>query len=99
MKKRIWTVIPAHLAFAVVLSAQLSSPNRSGVAMGHLHYTVKDVEANKKFWIALGGKPIKFGTAEALKFPDTLVFLSRGDAAAGTEGSVVNHVAFSIESL
>ena len=89
----------AVLGFAAVLTAQLSSPNGAGVAMGHLHYTVKDVEANKKFWIALGGKPIKFGTAEAFKFPDTLVFLSRGDAAAGTEGSVVNHVAFRIESL
>jgi catechol 2,3-dioxygenase-like lactoylglutathione lyase family enzyme len=99
MKRRIWAVIPVVLGFAAVLAAQLSPPNSSGVAMGHLHYTVKDVEANKKFWIALGGKPIKFGNTEVLKFPDTLVFISRGDSAAGTEGSVVNHVAFRIDSL
>src|SRR5262245_56469054 len=100
MKCFLWTVIPSILASALLLPAQLSPPNRFGVAMGHLHYTVKDVESNRKFWIALGGKPIpKLGATEILKFPDTLVFLSPGGASAGTEGSVVNHVAFRIDSL
>jgi hypothetical protein len=67
--------------------------------MGHLHYTVRDMEANRKFWIALGGKPVRSGTTEVLRFPDTLVFLSPGMPSAGTEGSVVNHVAFRIASL
>jgi len=80
-------------------AGQLSPPNASGVTMGHLHYTVKDVESNRKFWIALGGKPVRFGSAVVLKFPDTLVFLTQGEANAGTEGSVVNHVAFRVESL
>jgi glucose/arabinose dehydrogenase len=39
--------------------AQLSAPNASGVAMGHLHYRVRDVEANKKFWVALGGEEVR----------------------------------------
>jgi catechol 2,3-dioxygenase-like lactoylglutathione lyase family enzyme len=97
--KRIILMLPLVLAYATALRAQLSSPNSSGVAMGHLHYTVEDVDANRKFWIALGGKPVRTGATEVLKFPDTLVFLSRGKASAGTEGSVVNHVAFRIESL
>jgi catechol 2,3-dioxygenase-like lactoylglutathione lyase family enzyme len=92
-------LLPLVFASSLALPAQLSPPNGSGVGMGHLHYTVKDVDANKKFWIALGGKPIRIGTAEVLKFPDTLVFLSRGESSAGTEGSVVNHVAFRIDSL
>ena len=36
--------------------AQLSEPNADGVAMGHLHYHVRDVEANKRFWVTLGGE-------------------------------------------
>ena len=36
-----------------VWSAQLAAPNEMGVAMGHLHYHVRDVAANKKFWVAL----------------------------------------------
>src|ERR1041384_6679940 len=99
MRLGFYLSICALLICAAALSAQLSRPNTVGVAMGHLHYTVKDVESNRKFWMALGGKPLRFGTTEVLKFPDTLVFLSPGESSAGTEGSVVNHVAFRIQSL
>jgi catechol 2,3-dioxygenase-like lactoylglutathione lyase family enzyme len=67
--------------------------------MGHLHYQVRDIEANRRFWMALGGKPVAFGGGEVLKFPDVLVFLARGEPTSITEGSVVNHVAFRVESL
>jgi glucose/arabinose dehydrogenase/extradiol dioxygenase family protein len=92
--------------------AQLAAPNASGVAMGHLHYRVRDVEANKKFWIALGGEAVRSvrpPSLEAsagpdresvvLKFQDTLVVLERGDSTGGTEGSIVNHVAFRVPEL
>src|SRR6476660_5000929 len=81
------------------LLAQLSPPNSSGVAMGHLHYRVRDVESNRKFWIAMGGKPVRIGDLDALKFPDVFVFLAQGEPSGLTEGSVVNHVAFRVQSL
>jgi glucose/arabinose dehydrogenase/extradiol dioxygenase family protein len=91
--------------------AQLAAPNASGVAMGHLHYRVRDVEANKRFWIALGGdvRSVRPPSLEAsagpdrenvvLKFQDTLVVLERGDSTGGTDGSIVNHVAFRVPEL
>ncbi len=79
--------------------AQLAEPNSAGVAMGHLHYTVRDVEANRRFWTTLGGQPVTIGATEAIRFPDVLVFLTPGETAGGTEGSVVNHVAFRVPSL
>jgi glucose/arabinose dehydrogenase/extradiol dioxygenase family protein len=85
--------------------AQLSAPNASGVAMGHLHYRVRDVEANKKFWIALGGDEVRaqspaLGLAQGMiKFQDVIVVLEQGDSTGGTEGSIVNHVAFRVPSL
>jgi aldose sugar dehydrogenase len=85
--------------------AQLAAPNASGVAMGHLHYRVRDVEANKKFWVALGGEEVRGGRLQAvradavLKFQDVLVFLSRGESSGGTDGSIVNHVAFRVPSF
>jgi glucose/arabinose dehydrogenase len=96
---------------------QLAPPNGSGVAMGHLHYRVRDVEANKKFWVALGGEEVRGlagdrpGTGpdlspasppaspQIVKFQDTLVFLEQGDSTGGTDGSVVNHVAFRVPEL
>jgi catechol 2,3-dioxygenase-like lactoylglutathione lyase family enzyme len=76
--------------------AQLASPNKAGVSMGHLHYHVRDVEANKRFWIALGGTPDTIGDVVVVKFPDVVVFLAQGDSTGGTEGSIVNHVAFRV---
>jgi catechol 2,3-dioxygenase-like lactoylglutathione lyase family enzyme len=67
--------------------------------MGHLHYVVKDIEANKRFWMALGGKPIDSDKATVLGFPDVLVFLTPGESTGGTEGAVLNHVAFRVQSF
>ncbi len=90
----------ATLALADAASAQLSPPNAAGVAMGHLHYVVRDVEANKAFWVTLGGKPMELdGTAQGILFPGVIVLLREGESTGGTEGSVVNHVAFRVKSL
>jgi catechol 2,3-dioxygenase-like lactoylglutathione lyase family enzyme len=98
-----WIVsVIAVLGLACVgpASAQLSPPNAAGVAMGHLHYVVHDVAANKAFWVALGGKPIVFnGTTEGALFPGLVVLLRHGESSGGTEGSVVNHVAFRVKSF
>ncbi len=76
--------------------AQLLQPNQAGVTMGHLHYKVRDVDANKKFWIALGATPVKIDTREVLKFHSVLIFLDKSESSGGTEGSVVNHVGFRV---
>ena len=89
-------------ALGVVLLAmagQLAQPNPTGVSMGHLHYHVKDVEANKKFWVALGGEAVRLGATEAVKFPGVLIELTAGPSAGGTNGAVVNHVAFRVQSF
>jgi catechol 2,3-dioxygenase-like lactoylglutathione lyase family enzyme len=102
MLERLPTVIAmiALLMLARSAAAQLSPPNAAGVAMGHLHYVVRDVAANKAFWVALGGKPILFnGTTEGALFPDVVVLLRQGEPNGGTEGSVVNHVAFRVQSI
>jgi catechol 2,3-dioxygenase-like lactoylglutathione lyase family enzyme len=88
-------VLPLSTAWA-----QLQAPNDAGVAMGHLHLLVKDVEANKKFWITMGGTPVKFGTGEALKFPGVLILLRQGDPNGnGSVGSIINHVGFHVPNV
>jgi catechol 2,3-dioxygenase-like lactoylglutathione lyase family enzyme len=102
MKHHIFSVglLVAVIGFsAAPAAAQLAAPNKAGVAMGHLHYRVRDIEANKRFWSALGGRPVKIGDTEAMRFPDVFVLLTRGESTGGTEGSVLNHVAFRVPSL
>ena len=89
----------ALLALTAAAGAQVSPPNAAGVAMGHLHYVVRDVAANKAFWVALGGKPISQAGIDGVVLPDVVVLLRQGESNGGTEGSVVNHVAFRVHSI
>jgi catechol 2,3-dioxygenase-like lactoylglutathione lyase family enzyme len=100
--------VVAVLAYGSALAQaprpSLAAPNAAGVSMGHLHYRVRDVAANRRFWIALGGQPVTASRLaapgrEILRFQDVLVVLDPGETTGGTEGSVVNHVAFRIPSL
>jgi len=102
MQRMIQLVAAAAFAAATGSAAadDLSAPNAAGIAMGHLHYVVRDVAANKAFWVALGGRSVLFnGTTEGIVFPDVVVLLRQGETTGGTEGSVVNHVAFRVKSL
>ncbi len=99
MRRLISAVSLIILVASGVVSAQLSAPNKAGVAMGHLHYHVRDVAANRKFWVALGARPTLLGTTEVMKFPGVLIFLTPGLSSGGTNGSVVNHVAFRVQSF
>lgn len=87
------------LSAANEAAAQLASPNQAGVALGHLHYRVKDVNANVAFWESLGGKPVRVGTNRAVRFQDVFVFLTQGDYSGTSEGAVVNHIAFRVPSF
>ena len=81
--------------------------------MGHLHYMVRDVEANKKFWLALGGEEVRRGRGQAWVRPGPGPGQRRASSSfrtcwscssgathpAAPKGPVVNHVAFRVPSL
>ncbi|MGD0501053.1 MAG: VOC family protein [Bryobacteraceae bacterium] len=87
-------LVPAFLA---PLRAQVAAPNQMGVSIGHLHAYAKDPEAERSFWLALGGVPAGSGRLTAAKFPGILVFINRADTSAGTAGSVIDHVGFLVK--
>ncbi len=78
-------------AYSIPMAAQVGSPNGSGVAMGHVHLNVRDVQAHKKFWVELGATPVRIGTAEAVKMDGLLVVLREQAPGGPMDGSVVNH--------
>ena len=79
--------------------AQVPAPNASGVAMGHLHINARDVEAQRRFWTALGGTEVKLGTLSGVRFPGVLIFFRPVEPAGGTAGTVVGHLGFQVRSL
>jgi catechol 2,3-dioxygenase-like lactoylglutathione lyase family enzyme len=78
---------------------QLSAPNAAGVAMGHLHLSVRDVGVQQAFWTALGGVPVTNGRLQLIQFPGTFIMLRKAEPSGGTDGSVINHVGFKVKSL
>jgi catechol 2,3-dioxygenase-like lactoylglutathione lyase family enzyme len=83
--------------------AQPAPPNEFGVTMGHWHLNSRDVETNKKIFVALGGIAAKPGDFEIVKFPGVVVFLHQrpGTPApvGGTVGTVVNHLGFYVPDV
>jgi catechol 2,3-dioxygenase-like lactoylglutathione lyase family enzyme len=83
--------------------AQAFPPNEMGVTNGHWHLNSKDIEANKKIFVALGGTAQKNGNFDIVKFPGVIVFLNQGPgtppATGGTVGTVVNHVGFLVPNV
>jgi len=82
---------------------QIAAPNDVRVSMGHLHYFVADVEANRDFWVGLGGTAVPFAAGEIITLPGVLILISeRGsdsEASSESEASLLDHVAFRVESL
>ena len=72
--------------------AQLAPPNDLGVTLGHIHVTVRNVEAQKAFWTTmLGGKLVTNGPLTLIEFPGIFVMLRQADAAEPAATSVVDH--------
>jgi catechol 2,3-dioxygenase-like lactoylglutathione lyase family enzyme len=82
-------------------AAQPAPVNQAGVTMGHWHIASKDVEANKKLFVAMGGKLFMPGGQPLIMFPGLYISLLLGNekGEGGTVGSVVNHVGFIVDNV
>ena len=82
-------------------AAQPAPFNATGVTMGHWHLASKDLEANKKIFLAMGGKLTMPGGAPLIMFPGLYINLALGNASGegGSQGTVVNHVGFIVDNV
>ena len=103
MRKSIFVVALASSFAAGTAGAQPYAPNEAGVTMGHWHLNSRDIDANKKIFVGLGGTAIKSGDIEIVRFPGVNVYLNQRagapPASGGTVGSVLNHVGFRVSNV
>jgi catechol-2,3-dioxygenase len=91
-KRRLLGAWALALASSTPALAQLAPPNDIGVALGHIHVSVKDVEAQKPFWTTmLGGTLITNGPLTLIQFPGIFIMLRQAEAAGPPAGSIVDH--------
>src|ERR1700745_2495450 len=97
--RRLSVKITTFLAFlfaaafsAAPASAHPAPVNDTGGTMGHWHLASKDPEANKKIFLAMGGKLFMPGGQPLIQFPGLYINLSLGmeKGDGGTVGTVVN---------
>jgi catechol 2,3-dioxygenase-like lactoylglutathione lyase family enzyme len=80
--------------------AQLAPPNDLGVALGHIHLTVKNVDAQTAFWTTmLGGTAVTSGPLTLIQFPGVFIMLRQAETSGPPEGSIVNHFGFVYKDL
>src|ERR1700745_1245705 len=104
MKQTILVIGLLLLALTIVTGTATAQPapfNGVGVTMGHWHLASKDVEANKKLFLAMGGKLFMPGGNPLIMFPGVYINLVLGTEKGngGTQGSVVNHVGFIVDNV
>jgi catechol 2,3-dioxygenase-like lactoylglutathione lyase family enzyme len=94
-------VLLSSVLTAGTAAAQPAPFNDIGVTMGHWHIVSKDVEANKKLFLAMGGKLFMPGGNPLIMFPGLYINLNLGTEKGdgGTVGSVVNHVGFIVDNV
>jgi catechol 2,3-dioxygenase-like lactoylglutathione lyase family enzyme len=82
-------------------AAQPAPVNQAGVTMGHWHLATKDVAAEQKLFLAMGGKLYMPGGQPLIMFPGVYISLILGTdkGEGGTVGSVVNHVGFVVDNV
>src|SRR6187397_901791 len=102
MRMKMFAALVFGAAVAAGAAAAQPAPyNDTGVTMGHWHLISKDVEANKKLFLAMGGKLYMPGGNPLIMFPGLYINLNlnteKGDG--GTVGSVVNHVGFIVDNV
>ncbi len=92
-------VIAGGLLSAAPASAQLAAPNASGVAIGHIHINASDVDAQSRFWTAVGGKIVQREKITMVQLPGVYVLLRKQDSTGGSVGSAINHFGFYVRDF
>src|SRR5947209_2980420 len=88
-----------YAAGATSVSAQLAAPNAAGAAIGHIHINATDVDAQVRFWTAVGGKIVQREKLTMVQLPGIYVLLRKQDSTGGTAGSTVNHFGISVREF
>ena len=80
--------------------AQLLAARDAPIAYGHHHLNVTSIPADVKFLAdTLGGKADTVAGRQIVKFPNLIVMLREQKPTAGTKGSSVDHIGFSVPDL
>lgn len=95
--------IPVVILMSLLASpsfAQLAVPNEAGLAYGHVHLNVSDIELHKRMWVEyFGGTVVEKGPLTVVKLPNMMVALTARAPTGGSQGTVMDHFGFKVRNM
>ncbi|HBW83552.1 MAG TPA: hypothetical protein DEF79_05870 [Gammaproteobacteria bacterium] len=83
-----------------VAHAQLATPNGSGIAYGHIHLNVSNIEQHIDIWTEhFGGEEISIGHLQAIRFPNLIVMFTEQTPTMGSQDTVMDHFGFKVRNI
>ena len=71
-------------------------PNAAGVSFLHVHLYVRNVDAQRNFWLALAGGP---QTGRGVRIGTATISITQGEPKGGNAGSAIENVTFRVKGL
>ena len=95
-------LLPVFLLTLLTLApanAQLPPPNHAGVAMGHVHLNVSDVELHRQIWIDhFDAVPLEREGLAGVKLPGMLLLFRQQEPTGPSPGTVMDHFGLTVRS-
>jgi catechol 2,3-dioxygenase-like lactoylglutathione lyase family enzyme len=95
MKLPLLPLILLAAALAYSQSTPAPAPNAAGVSWQHVHLIVRNVDAERTFWTAIGAQPGGRGVV----LGGTNISLTQGESNGGSDGTAIDHVAYRVKDL
>jgi catechol-2,3-dioxygenase len=85
---------------ACFAEAQFAEPNDRGVAFGHMHVVVEDIELHKGLWPhVFGAELVEKQGYTAVRFADALAFFRDAEPTAPSVETAIDHFGFKVREL
>jgi catechol 2,3-dioxygenase-like lactoylglutathione lyase family enzyme len=96
---RTLVVVLVALSFIAPASAQLAAPNDQGVAMGHVHLNVSDVELHRQIWIDhFDAVPLEREGLTGVKIPGMILLFRQQEPTGPSRETVLDHFGLKVRS-
>ena len=102
--RKAFKVAGAYFVLTGLLSpfavAQLATPDENGLAFGHVHLNVPDIEEHLVIWIEhFDGEVITVGSEVAVKFQNFIVMFEEQTPSLASIDTVMHHVGFKLRDI
>lgn len=94
------TALFSLLLISLPAFGQLAEPNEAGIAYGHIHLNVPDVEAHRALWVEhFGGVLVDKGPLKTVRLENVIVIFNEAEPTAPARETVMDHFGVKVRNI